>query len=105
MAWIYLIAAGICETIWATLMKLSNGFSNVWYSILTVIGMVASFAGLIIASKHLPLSIAYPVWTGIGAVGSILVGMILFHEHLSPATLFFACLLVVGIIGIKMTSN
>lgn len=105
MAWIYLVVAGIFETVWATFMKLSNGFSNLWYSLLTVVGMIVSFAGLIIASKHLPLSIAYPVWTGIGAVGSIIVGVALFHDHLSPLTMIFVALLVIGIIGIKITSH
>lgn len=105
MAWLYLIVAGIFETVWATFMKLSNGFTNIFYSALTIVGMLASFAGLITASKNLPLSIAYPVWTGIGAVGSILVGMFFFHEHLSLNTLFFACLLVVGIVGIKLTMH
>jgi quaternary ammonium compound-resistance protein SugE len=105
MAWIYLVVAGIFETVWATFMKLSNGFSNMWYSLLTVVGMMASFAGLIVASKRLPLSIAYPVWTGIGAVGSIIIGVALFHDHLSPLTMIFVALLVIGIIGIKITSN
>lgn len=105
MAWIYLVVAGIFETVWATCMKLSNGFSNLWYSLLTVVGMIVSFAGLIVASKRLPLSIAYPVWTGIGAVGSIIIGVALFHDHLSPLTMIFVALLVIGIIGIKITSN
>ncbi|EEW53304.1 multidrug resistance protein, SMR family [Limosilactobacillus antri DSM 16041] len=105
MAWIYLLIAGIFEVVWATAMKLSNGFSILSYSILTIIGMVISFAGLILASKHLPLSLAYPVWTGIGAVGSIIVGVALFHDHLSPSTWLFVILLVIGLIGIKLTTN
>lgn len=105
MAWIYLIVAGCCEVFWSTIMKLSNGFSNIFYAILTLVGMVASFWGLIAASKHLPLSLAYPVWTGIGAVGAILVGVICFHEHMSVATWFFSLCLIVGIIGIKLTSG
>ncbi len=67
--------------------------------------MILSFAGLIIATKHLPISIAYPVWTGIGAVGSVLVGIFLFHEDLNWITLLFVGLLIVGIIGIKITSG
>lgn len=105
MAWIYLIIAGIFEVVWSTFMKLSHGFSILSYSILTVVGMILSFAGLIIATKHLPISIAYPVWTGIGAVGSVLVGIFLFHEDLNWITLLFVGLLIVGIIGIKITSG
>ncbi|GAA3627518.1 multidrug efflux SMR transporter [Lactobacillus hamsteri] len=105
MAWIYLIIAGIFEVVWSTFMKLSHGFSILSYSILTIVGMILSFAGLIIATKHLPISIAYPVWTGIGAVGSVLVGIFLFHEDLNWITLLFVGLLIVGIIGIKITSG
>lgn len=105
MAWIYLIVAGIFEVVWSTMMKLSHGFSILSYSILTVVGMILSFAGLIIATKHLPISIAYPIWTGIGAVGSVLVGIFLFHEDLNWITLLFVGLLIVGIIGIKITSG
>lgn len=105
MAWIYLFFAGIFEVVWSTLMKLSHGFSNLFYSILTVIGMILSFTGLIIATKHLPISIAYPVWTGIGAVGSVLVGIFLFHENLNWLTLLFVGLLIISIIGIKITSG
>ncbi|RVU76995.1 MULTISPECIES: multidrug efflux SMR transporter [Lactobacillus] len=104
MSWIFLVIAGLCEVFWSTMMKLSNGFSNLWFSVLTVIGMIASFAGLIIATKHLPLSIAYPVWTGIGAVGAVVVGIFCFHENLNWQTLIFVAFLIIGIIGIKLTS-
>lgn len=105
MAWLFLVIAGIFEVFWSTMMKLSNGFSNIYYSLLTVVGMILSFAGLIIATKHLPLSLAYPVWTGIGAVGAILVGVLYFHEHLSLSTGIFTVMLLVGIIGIKITAG
>lgn len=72
MSWIYLVIAGIFEVVWATMMKLSNGFSLLGYSIATIVGMIISFGGLILATKDLSLSIAYPVWTGIGAVGLLL---------------------------------
>jgi quaternary ammonium compound-resistance protein SugE len=67
--------------------------------------MILSFGFLALAVKHLPLSLAYPVWTGIGAVGSIIVGVVLFKDQLQPATWFFIALLVIGIIGIKVTSR
>lgn len=85
-------------------MKLSNGFSKLSFSILTIIGMILSFFFLSQATKHLNLSIAYPVWTGIGAIGSILIGVLLFKDQLSLITWFFILLLLIGIIGIKFTS-
>lgn len=105
MSWIYLLIAGFGEVLWATTMKLSEGFSKLNYSIYTIIGMGLSFYFLIKATKELPLGIAYPIWTGIGAVGSIIVGVILFHDHLPNITWFFVGLLLIGIIGIKVTSG
>lgn len=105
MSWIYLLIAGIFEVVWAAAMKLSNGFSNLPYAALTLGGMVISFVGLIMATKHLPLSLAYPIWTGIGAVGSIIVGVVLFHDQLPTITWFFVILLIVAIIGIKLTAG
>ncbi|WP_057769007.1 DMT family transporter [Lactobacillus selangorensis] len=105
MTWIYLIAAGLFEVVWATTMKLSHGFSNLPYTLATVVGMLASFGFLSLAIKHLPLSLAYPIWTGIGAVGSILVGVILFKDQLPALTWVFIIMLVVGIVGIKVTSG
>lgn len=105
MSWMYLLIAGIFEVFWATMMKLSEGFSIISYSVATIVGMIISFGGLIMATKNLPLSIAYPIWTGIGAVGAILVGVILFQDHFSVTTWIFVCLLVISIIGIKVTSG
>ena len=105
MSWIYLLIAGIFEVVWSTAMKLSNGFSVLLYSVITVIGMIISFGSLVLATKSLPLSLAYPIWTGIGAVGSVIVGVILLHDQLSRLTWVFGVLLVVSIIGIKMTSG
>lgn len=105
MTWIYLLFAGIFEIVWATTMKLSNGFSNMKFSIFTIIGMLASFGFLALALKKLPLSLAYPLWTGIGAVGTIIVGAIFFKDRIPSITWLFICLLVISIIGIKMTSG
>lgn len=105
MAWVSLIVAGFFEMFWATTMKLSEGFSKLNYSLLTVVGMIASFYFLAKALHSLPMSLAYPVWTGIGAVGSILIGVLLFKDRLSVVTLFFVILLIIGIIGIKFTSG
>ncbi|WP_137625100.1 DMT family transporter [Lactiplantibacillus pingfangensis] len=104
MTWIYLVVAGIFEVFWATMMKLSDGFSQLGYAAATVVGMILSFGFLALATKHLPLSIAYPIWTGIGAVGAILVGVICFKDQIAPVTWIFIAMLIVGIIGIKVTS-
>jgi len=104
MTWIYLVVAGIFEVVWATMMKLSNGFSQLGYTAATIVGMILSFGFLALATKHLPLSIAYPIWTGIGAVGAILVGVILFKDQIAPITWVFIAMLIIGIIGIKVTS-
>ncbi|GEN95476.1 DMT family transporter [Pediococcus ethanolidurans] len=105
MIWIELIIAGLFETLWATTMKYSQGFTKIGFTVLTVIGMILSFYFLSRATKILPLSIAYPIWTGIGAVGSIIIGVILFQDRLSPLTWMFVGLLVVSIIGIKLTNT
>ena len=97
--------AGVMETFWATMMKLSDGFSNVWYAFLTLFGLVISMGGLVIATKHLPIGIAYPVWTGIGAVGSVLVGAWFFHDHMTGLTWLFVALLIISIVGIQISSN
>lgn len=104
MIWIELIIAGLFETLWATTMKYSQGFTKIGFTVITVIGMILSFYFLSRATKILPLSIAYPIWTGIGAVGSIIIGVILFQDRLSPLTWMFVGLLVVSIIGIKLTN-
>ncbi|MGX7132954.1 DMT family transporter [Enterococcus songbeiensis] len=105
MAWMYLMIAGVFEVVWATTMKLSGGFSKFGFSMATVVGMILSFFFLAKATKLLPLSLAYPIWTGVGAVGSILVGILLFKDHLSLSTWLFIGLLITGIIGIKVTSG
>lgn len=105
MAWVYLLVAGLFEIMWASMMKLSESFTKMNYSIYTLIGMVISFYFLSKAIKVIPLSISYPIWTGIGAVGSVIVGVTLFHDKLSMATWFFVALLLIGLIGIKMTSG
>lgn len=105
MAWIDLLLAGLLEVFWSTMMKWSEGFSKVNFAIYTVIGMIASFFFLSKALKQLPMSLSYPIWTGIGAVGSIIIGVALFHDKLAPVTWLFVGLLLVGIVGIKVTSG
>jgi quaternary ammonium compound-resistance protein SugE len=104
MNWLFLVIAGIFEVVWATAMKYSHGFTNLMPSIVTIAGMLISFFLLAHATKTLPLSIAYPVWTGIGAVGTVIAGIVLFGDKISPITWGFVILLLVSIVGIKMTS-
>ncbi|MFD1418543.1 DMT family transporter [Companilactobacillus keshanensis] len=105
MNWIYLITAGLFEVIWATTMKLSHGFTKLNYTALTILGMIASFILLAKATKTLPLSIAYPIWTGIGALGAIIVGFVFFGDKISLLTWLFIVLLLISIIGIKLTTS
>lgn len=105
MAWIYLAFAGVFEVVWATTLKLSDGFSKLNYTALTIVGMGLSFWLLSQATKTLPLSTAYPIWTGIGAVGAVIVGYIYFGDQIAPMTWIFIALLLISILGIKMTSG
>ncbi len=105
MTWIYLIFAGILEVVWATSMKLSENFSRLGYSMVTILGMILSFVFLARALKDLPMSLAYPIWTGIGAIGTVVVGIVFLKDQLSPLAYLFLILVVIGIIGLKMTSG
>lgn len=104
MAWITLIIAGALEVFWAYFMKLSEGFTKPLYSVITLVGLAASFILLAKATKTLPLGTAYAVWTGIGALGALVVGIVCFREPVSPLRLLFAALLLIGIVGLKATA-
>lgn len=105
MAWFYLIIAGIFEITWAIGLKYTQGFTQLRPSLITITGLIASFAFLAKAAATLPIGTAYAVWTGIGAAGTLILGIILFHEPLHASRLFFLGLLLFGIIGLKITSN
>ncbi|WP_105619423.1 quaternary ammonium compound efflux SMR transporter SugE [Vallitalea okinawensis] len=105
MSWFYLIIAGVFEVVWAAGLKYSNGFTRLYPSIITVIGMIISFYFLSIATKTLPIGTAYAIWTGIGALGSIIVGIILFKEPFSLLRVLFLMLILIGILGLKLTST
>lgn len=104
MAWVELIIAGGLEVFWSTFLKLSEGFSRPLYSVIAVVGMILSFIFLAQATKVLPLGTAYAVWTGIGAVGAVIVGIVLFKEPVTAVRMLFVVLLLTGIIGLKATS-
>ncbi len=104
MAWIHLLVAGFFEVFWAIGLKMSHGFTNLWISILTVIGMIASFYFLALALKNIPLGTAYAVWTGIGTIGTVILGILLFKEPASILRLVCILLIVSGITGLKLLS-
>ena len=105
MAWIYLLVAGVLEVGWAYGLKVSEGFSKPVPSILTVIGMVFSFLALSQAVRVLPLGTAYAIWTGIGAVGTVIVGIIVFREPADLARMLCVGLIVAGVIGLRVVSG
>ena len=104
-AWIVLFIAGLCEVGWAVGMKYTEGFTRLWPSIWTIAGMVASVVLLGSSLKALPLGTAYAVWTGIGAVGTAILGIYLFEESREVARLLCIGLIVAGITGLKLLSS
>jgi len=105
MAWIILFIAGLLEVVWAVGLKYTHGFSRLWPSVITIIAMVASMVLLSWAMKSLPTGTAYAVWTGIGAVGAAITGILLLGESASPARLVSLGLIVLGILGLKLSTH
>ena len=105
MAWLELLIAGGLEVFWSTFMKLSEGFTRPLYTVLTLIGLALSFLFLSQATRVLPLGTAYAIWTGIGAVGAVVVGIVIFKEPVTALRMVFVVLLLTGIIGLKATSG
>jgi quaternary ammonium compound-resistance protein SugE len=104
MAWLMVLLAGLLEVVWSLTMKLSSGFTRPGPTAITLAAMIASFALLSVAMRTLPLSVAYMTWTGIGAVGSFVVGTIALGEQLSAARAVAAALIVAGIVLMKLSS-
>jgi len=104
MPWILLVVAGLLEIVWATAMKCSEGFTRPGPTIVMVVGMIASFWLLAVAMRSLPLGTAYMVWTGIGAVGSFIIGVVFLAEPVTAMRLLAAGLIVVGIVTMKLAS-
>ena len=105
MKWIYLLIAGALEITWAVAMKMSNGFTVLIPSIVTGAGYIASAVFLAIALRQLPLGTAYAMWTGMGILGTTLLGVFLFHEKLSVPQVICVILIVVGIAGLKILAK
>jgi quaternary ammonium compound-resistance protein SugE len=104
MAWIYVLIAGLLETAWAIGLKYTEGWTKLGPSIVTVIGMIASFYFLSLALRTLPLGTAYAVWTGIGAVGTVVLGMALFGEPVEVLRLTCIGLILAGVVGLRVVS-
>ncbi len=104
MSWTILLIAGLFECAWAIGLKYTEGFSRFWPSAFTVTAMVISVVLLGVAMRNLPVGTAYAVWTGIGAVGTVILGIVLFSEPANAARLACVGLIVAGILGLKLTS-
>ena len=104
MAWVYLGIAGLLEVVWAFAMKKSHGFTDPVYTGITVVAMAASVVLLSFSMRSLPLGTAYTVWTGIGAVGAFILGIIALGEAANPLRLFAAGMIVAGLILMKLAS-
>jgi quaternary ammonium compound-resistance protein SugE len=105
VAWVLLSVAGLFEIGWALGLKFIDGFARPLPLLGTGVSMVASVVLLGIAVKTLPVGTAYAVWTGIGAVGTVILGIVLFHEPASPIRLFCLALILCGILGLKLSSG
>jgi quaternary ammonium compound-resistance protein SugE len=105
MSWILLFVAGLLEVAWAAGLKSSDGFTRLWPSVFTIVTAVGSFVLLAMAMRQLPLGTAYAVWTGIGAVGAFIFGIVMMGEALTVARVASATLIVVGLVGLKLSSG
>ncbi len=105
MAWILLLLAGLFEVVWAYSMKMSVGFSKLVPSIVTIIFMLLSFSLLSISMKSLPLGTAYTIWTGIGAIGTFIVGIFFLSENMNMMRIIAAILIVSGLVIMKLSSD
>ena len=106
MPWLYLFIAGLLEVAWAIGLKYADGFTKFWPSVITVVLMIGSFLALAQAVKGLQnIGSTYAIWTGIGAIGTAILGMILFNEDRSLARLTCLTLVIVGIVGLKYFSG
>ena len=105
MAWVVLVLAGLLEIGWAVGLKYTEGFTRLWPTVGTALALIASMALLAVALRTLPLGTAYAVWTGIGTVGTAILGIILFREPATAMRLICIALIVAGIVGLKLATS
>lgn len=104
MAWAILVLAGLCEVGWAIGLKFTDGFTRLWPTLWTVLAMLLSLWLLGIAMKALPVGTAYSVWVGVGAVGTVILGIVLLGEPANAARLISVALIIAGIVGLKLAT-
>jgi quaternary ammonium compound-resistance protein SugE len=104
MAWVCLVCAGVLEVVWAFAMKQSDGFTKLTPSVITIVTMIASFGLLAIAMRTLPLGTAYVIWTGIGAVGAFVMGVLVLGEAMTSTRVLAAILILSGLILMKLAT-
>ncbi len=104
MSWLILFLAGLFEVVWAVGLKYTEGFTKLTPSLVTLAAMGASFYLLSVALRTLPLGVAYAVWVGIGALGTAIAGIMLFHEAVTPLKLASLLLVIAGIVGLKLSN-
>ncbi len=105
MAWVYLFIAGVFEVAWAVGLKYTEGFTRLWPTLGTAAALIVSMVLLALALRTLPIGTAYAVWTGVGAVGTAIAGVVLFDEPADAARVVCITLIVAGIVGLKLTST
>ena len=105
MAWSLLVVAGLFEVVWAFAMKQSEGFTRLPATLIMLVAMAGSFGLLTLAMRNLPLGTAYMIWTGIGAVGTVIVGILVYKEPATAMRLFFIATLIGSIIGLKLATT
>ncbi|EIF00482.1 DMT family transporter [Saccharomonospora glauca] len=104
MAWVVLVVSGVLETVWAAALEASRGFSRLWPSLLFLVALGASMAGLAYALRTIPVGTGYAVWVGIGAVGTALYGMVVLHEPASVLRLLCLAMIIGGVVGLRFAS-
>lgn len=105
MAWVYLLVAAVFEVQWAVTMKYTEGFSRLWPSVACVAGMAVSIYFLALAQRTLPVGTSYAVWTGLGATGTAICGMVLFNESRDVLRVLCLLLIVAGVLGLKFLTR
>jgi len=103
--WAYILIGGMLEAVWATSMKMSNGFTNIDWTLATLLFLALSIFALNQGIKRLPMGSGYAVWVGMGAIGSVIVGIVLFSEGIGALRLLFISSILIGAIGIRFTSS
>jgi len=103
VSWFILFVAGLFEVAWAVGLKYTEGFTRLWPSLFTALAMFTSIGLLGLAMKNLPLGTAYAIWTGVGAIGTVIVGILLFGESIAPLRLLSILLILCGLVGLKLS--